>query len=329
MGARGDLYALLIGINDYECDAVGQLRFAVADVAAFRDLLQARMQLRDERHVLLSRPAVGSEPVPNRAATLRALAQFSQAPMHAEDTFILYFAGHGFAVGEKSYLLTVDSDPSLPELLEETAISLDTLKRITRGIRAGQQLWILDACRNEPGALGRDIGSGGLDATMARDVVALVRHDRPAEGEQRHRSRAVLSACWEGQRSFEYPRGGQSWFAYNLLECLRETPRGDVDVVKLAEQVKDRMRVNAWRYLPEAAQQEPHLTTDGSSIRLCLSPRSPAAGEAPQTREAPGDVPTSGNKGSLPDLAARQARELKRALDELKRLQTSEDQNGS
>ena len=189
MSKQGDIYALLVGINNYECEAVRGLHFAVADVVAFRRLLTERMGLKPENSVLLSCPAVESAWTPRRAEVLRALDRFSAAPMRSEDTFVLYFAGHGFASDDTSFLLTVDSDPGSLNLLGETAISLATVKRFIQGIRAGQQLLILDACRNEPTTLTRDAGSSCFNAAMARDVAAVV---RGGDGNQAKHNRASV-----------------------------------------------------------------------------------------------------------------------------------------
>ena len=70
MSKQGDIYALLVGVNDYECEAVRRLHFAVADVVAFRLLLTERMGLKPENSVLLSYPAVESARTPRRAEVL-------------------------------------------------------------------------------------------------------------------------------------------------------------------------------------------------------------------------------------------------------------------
>ena len=112
MPVSGNVYALLIGINDYECEAVRRLQFAVTDVLAFRELLIRRMDLNPDNSMLLAYPpAIESAPIPRRAGVLRELDRFSAAPMRTEDTFVFYFAGHGFARDDASYLLLVDSDP--------------------------------------------------------------------------------------------------------------------------------------------------------------------------------------------------------------------------
>lgn len=265
----GEVYALLVGIDRYECSAVRPLQFAVADVVAFRDLLRRRMALTDERHVLLGS---GSGPAATRHSVLRAIDQFVKAPCGPGDTFIFYFAGHGFALEDQSFLLTVDSDPASALLLRETAISLKVLSEYLRIIRAGQQLVILDACRNEPTALERGTGGGRLDGAMARDILSLGRDDRRrASGSGTEpTARATLSACWEGQASYEYPDGGHGWFCHHLLHCLGEPSSVEVEVTALCERIAQRMAKTAWRLLPEAEGQRPHVVLEGRPFRLRL-----------------------------------------------------------
>ena len=64
MSARGDLYVLLIGINDYECEAVRKLHFAVADVRSFQEFLEERMHLDSRNCIMLSHPLEGSGKAP-------------------------------------------------------------------------------------------------------------------------------------------------------------------------------------------------------------------------------------------------------------------------
>jgi formylglycine-generating enzyme required for sulfatase activity len=287
MSASGDVYALLIGINDYECDAVRNLQFAVADVRALRELLIKRMGLNLANSLLLSYPAIESAPTPRRADVLRALDRFSGAPMRPEDTFVLYFAGHGFASDEASYLLTVDSDPSSSNLLRETAVSLATIKHFMRDIRAGQQLLILDACRNEPTTLTRGTASTCFDVAMARDIAALVREEGGSVREDTARTRAILSACWQGQVSYEYQPGGQSWFCHNLLETLRTHVDDEIEITRLTELVRERMRANAWRELPPAKSQEPYLVLEGRSLRLRMASADSAGPRVPKVTALP------------------------------------------
>ena len=126
MSATGEVYALLVGINDYKCEAVRKLQFAVADVLAFREFLRERMGIKPQNCTILSNP------VPWKNDLLGELDAFSNHPMGSDDTFILYFAGHGFALDGASYLLTFESDPSSADLLEDTAIPLSRIARYLR-----------------------------------------------------------------------------------------------------------------------------------------------------------------------------------------------------
>ncbi len=294
MAQHGQIYALLIGINDYECDAVRNLSFAVADVVAFREVLGQRLQLREENCILLTNPSAGAGSVPRRNDVLRALTQFSKAPMGPDDTFILYFAGHGFADAGKSYLLAVDSDPA-PELLADTAVPLESVVRLTRPVKAGQQFLILDACRNNPTTLGRSTRATCLDAAMARDIVTLSQGSS-AEAGPCFPARATLSACWEGQVSYECPAQSHGWFSYNLLESLRNHASELLDVSEMAEHVRQRMRDRAWRDLPQAAGQEPHVVIEGRPVRLQMSIPRAAPSPPPPVVPAPQVVASGATK---------------------------------
>lgn len=100
MSVRGRVYVLLIGVNEYASRAVQPLRFAVADVLAVRELLRRRMDLGDDRCLTLTSPAQAGGELPRRPEVLRTLDKFSKAPTGPEDTLLLYFAGHGFSLGE-------------------------------------------------------------------------------------------------------------------------------------------------------------------------------------------------------------------------------------
>ncbi len=276
MSTTGEVYALLIGVNDYG-KTMRKLDYAVADVLALREFLGERMGMKPNNCRTMTFPDTGSGIVPRRNDLLGELEGFCKARMGPEDTFVLYFAGHGFGRGDASYLLAVDSDPGSSDLLDETAVSWKTLRKFLSRVGAGQQLVILDACRNEPSALGRGAATAGMDAVMTRDIVTLAQDVvREDQGEKRlPRARAVLSACGQGQVSYEYPKGRQGWFCHNLLGVLREHPGGEMEVNELSERVRRRMEDSAWRELREAAGQEPYLEFQGRPLRLRMRPLSP------------------------------------------------------
>lgn len=274
MAEGGHLYALLIGVNQYDTPSLRPLQFAVTDVVEFEELLRTRLGLQEARCRRLTSASADPGARPTRNGILSALDRFAATWMTAEDTFVFYFAGHGFAVDGETFLMASDSEPGSAHLLRKTALPLAGLEQSVRGIRAGQQLVIVDACRNEPHGRGRGTAGAGWDNAMTRDMEALAAGvGAGAAADRPHcRGRAILSACWEGSVSFEYPAKGHSWFCHHLIESVRHA-QGDAFEVgpRWVEQIRQRMRRNAPVDLPEAAQQEPHLILQGDPIRLELA----------------------------------------------------------
>lgn len=271
----GKTYALLIGIDRSECDGLRPLEFAVADVRAFASVLQQRLGAARDHCRLLTNPVQDSHGLPRRGEILRQLDHFSHAPMTAEDTFIFYFAGHGFSLGKEedanTFLLAADSDHGSHDLLKATAITLDELKTFLRKITAGQQLVILDACRNDPTTGSRSLDDNGCDDVVTRDIVALAKPEKRAASAAPVR-RSVLSACWTGGRSHEYRDKQHSWFCYHLLEAIKNHAGTELALTRdWVDSMATRMTHAAWQVLPRAAGQLPHLVIDGGdaiSLRL-------------------------------------------------------------
>ncbi len=263
----GSVYALLIGINQYENRMMQGLRYAVRDVRALRELARERMALEDKNCTILTSPVSESGLAPGRMEFLSELDRFAKAPMQQEDVFILFFAGHGFAVGDSSYLMTSDANPGSDLLVKDTAVAFELLRAYCRRIKAGHQIIIMDACRNVVNKDARSVAAA-MSTSMTRDIAALAR-DSSFTGVVGS-SRAIISSCWEGQTSYEYQKAEQGWFCYNLLETLRHLPGPGIKVGDLIEQVRIRMEQNAWNLFPEAAAQRPHIVLDGEAVVLPL-----------------------------------------------------------
>src|SRR4029453_129672 len=78
----------------------------------------------------------------------RALGDFSGATQDA-DVAVVYFAGHGFQVGDMNYLIPVDARLA-PEIdVQDEAVSLDRILMTVHPPK-GLRLVILDACRENP-----------------------------------------------------------------------------------------------------------------------------------------------------------------------------------
>ena len=266
MNKKERLYALFVGINHYQNPAVSDLEYAVADVEGLKNFMTARMGLSEDNCISLVNPSSDDlDKIPTRKLLLEYLDKYSKAPMGPDDTFIFYFAGHGYEKNETQYLLAVDSNPDSEELLEDTAVPIPRLRKYLKKVQAGNQLLILDACRNDPHNLERGAGSNRTDGTvMARDIAVIAK-----DGQKNNlRKFAIITASGEGQVSYEYPNGKHSWFCYHLLECLKNEPGPLVDMLALNEKITQRMQERAWKELPTAGAQLPHITIEGGRFTL-------------------------------------------------------------
>ena len=268
MDKKERLYALFVGINQYQNPAVKDLEYAVADVEGLKNFMTEWMGLTGDNYISLVNPSSDDpDKIPTRKLMLEYLDDYSKAPMGADDTFIFYFAGHGYEKNEIQYLLAVDSNPKSKELLEDTAVPIPRLRKYLKKIRAGNQLLILDACRNDPHNLERGAGSNRTDGTMMARNIAVIAKDMQ---KRNLRKFAIITASGEGQVSYEYPKGKHSWFCYNLLECLKKEQGPLVDILTLNKKISERMRESAWKELPIAESQVPDIIIKGGNLTLPL-----------------------------------------------------------
>ena len=113
MSAAGEIYALLIGINDYG-EAMPSLQFAVADVLAV-----PRVSARANGHET-DNCSILTFPIPVRASCRNEITcsqNWTGSPRHRwgrNDTFVLYFAGHGFARTRPATCWRLTRIPALP-----------------------------------------------------------------------------------------------------------------------------------------------------------------------------------------------------------------------
>jgi len=263
------LHALLIGINEYETRRSGEnlrpLRTAVPDILAIYQFLHARLGLKRENCAILSSPIIGEAALPDAAEALEALSLFSRKPMGTDDIFILYFAGHGLSVGSEYRLLTRDARIKYSATantasrygLNKSSLSLKVLKECSQDIRAGQQIMILDACRNDPFTSTRSHAASPFDSAMKREFELLA---QAQSGNGHHcQQRIIVSSCSPGQFAYEPAQLENGWFCRNLLACANELPPGPVDFHELILRVSGRMQEQAWQF--DVGDQVPLIET--------------------------------------------------------------------
>lgn len=195
--------AVLIGISDYKYDKVVDLKYADADVKAFRDYLRRQKDLPDQQIRLLTNEQA------TKAAIIEAL-QWLLDESRKGDQAIIYFSGHGdkeVDVEELSFLLAYDT----PQVAYGPgAIDLRVLEDFIRKLSEDKQsevIVIADACRS-----GNLIGGGAINGSQLTNAALTAR----AFNEVR------LLSC----QSDEYSKEGTEWgdgrgaFSFHLVNGL-------------------------------------------------------------------------------------------------------------
>jgi len=171
LNRQGVLYILAVGINQYANEDFN-LRYAVADAELFCDELERKqnqikrfarteiIRLHDERATkanllaALKRLASGS-PSPLPASAPEILERLK--PAQPEDAVIIYFAGHGKALGQRFYLIPHDLgfqgeqdrlDDAGWERIRARSVSDQEVEQLLEVVDAGHLLMIIDACNS-------------------------------------------------------------------------------------------------------------------------------------------------------------------------------------
>ncbi len=220
--AAGDTYVLAVGVNAYDDTRIPKLRFAEEDarsVYGFFATSRRSPTSQDRVHVLVGKEAT-------RNNILKGIREhLERKATRAEDTVILYFAGHGFSDADDTYL--AGSDARL-DSLRETALSSATLRDYWSKIRAGRKLLILDACH-----------SGGFENMRGTRGVGGIRigDETPSEGGTPATPTVVIAATGPNELSTEDPNIGQGVFTRVLVNGLSGEADADNDGRVTAEEL--------------------------------------------------------------------------------------------
>ena len=130
---RAEKWALLVGINNYPND-ISPLRYCVADVEAFRQALVNVAGFKEDKIFLMTDQMTDQMEPTNINVVMRLDILASQ--IKADDTFVFYFAGHGIAREDQSFLLAANSVTATANTLVLSAIPLDRVSKILSNVKA-------------------------------------------------------------------------------------------------------------------------------------------------------------------------------------------------
>ncbi len=178
-------YWLYVGIDNYIENDIPNLSFATSDAEALFNEI-SRYNIPSDSHMLTS----VTDDQPSRNRILKSLKTLGNKAKD-EDNILFYFAGHGFEVDDKSYLMPCDGDLTLPK---QTAIEVDAVLEIMKSSRASHKILILDACRNEVD----DRALASFDTLKFPDAFV-----RSLDTRGKLVGWEILFSCGPGQRSVE------------------------------------------------------------------------------------------------------------------------------
>jgi formylglycine-generating enzyme required for sulfatase activity len=175
-----------------------------------------------------------------------------------DDTFVLYFSGHGVQVGGQNYLLPRDIphiEYGRDEQLKREAISLnELLADLSSGDRPHPQtsVVILDACRDNP-----LIPPGYKSASTARGLAGLPESDGTFVMYAAASNRTALD------RLSPSDNAKYSVFTRTLLPLIGRT---DLSIQELSNELKDQV----WKLAKSAGREQRPTYYDGVVGRFCL-----------------------------------------------------------
>ena len=221
---KGDIYAAVIGINDYR--HIPHLKYANNDARAFADYMRGHMGL-DGEHLfeLYDREATIFNIKSLLGTTLRNKA------CHPEDTVYIFFAGHGAPESDPAgpnedgiakYILAHDSNV---DDLYTSALPMDEIARIFSRIRAERVVLFADTCYSG-GSGGRTVLAAGMRTSITDKFLERI----AGVG----KGRIILTSSSAREVSQESDELKHGYFTYYLLEGLRGPADisldGEVDV---------------------------------------------------------------------------------------------------
>lgn len=268
-------WALLVGINNYENENLSDLQFAAKDVQAVADELRKSAGFAPEKVKVMTTDLNKASMLYPSADNVIAQLQLLADNVEPNDLLVFYFSGHGFQYEKGHFLATANANPFNLTTLRKTAISLDDLNEQLALIRARQSVFVLDACRNDP-LKSRGADNNTLTGEFAEQVKNLgaqstLDEDQPV-------GKAVLMACSQGQKAWEWPEQQHGVFSYYLLEGLRgkaAEPSGEITAYSLFTYVQN--RVFEWSKLNKSQPQLPDFSLKGARIVLAAAPTPDAA----------------------------------------------------
>jgi len=205
-------WALLVGVEDYTDQNISPLRGPANDVNKVREALVKYAAFPEDNIIVLS-TASHDGGMPTKNGILVALSKIKNS-VPDNGLLLFMFSGHGMSRGGRAFLLpsnaTLTDDA---DLLEDTSLSVDLLRRRIAATNVKQVIVFLDACRNDPERSKAASDDNPLSApfTSALDFARL---NKEVEAS------AVIYATGLGERAYIDTNEGLGYLAEGITKGL-------------------------------------------------------------------------------------------------------------
>ncbi len=241
LGKGPVLHVIAIGVNEYKNPSLN-LQYAQDDadsVKTFFESVKAHPYREASITCLMNQHAT-------KAGIIQAIRELRYVP--AQDTALVYLAGHGGAAGDSWYFAPYEVEElENPESLKERGISTSELEMEIQAISANRVFLLIDACHSGMAISPIQRLSGMKSLRLLAKTVGL----------------HILAATNRSQFSLELDRLGHGVFTHSLLNALRGEadrlpPMGIVSVLEVMGHVEVQVPVLSRRYADYAQYPTAH-----------------------------------------------------------------------
>ncbi len=278
--AQGNLWAILVGVNDYA--ELEDLQYCRKDVEALAEQLVKVGFPRDGVFVLTD----GAADAKNQPSKINFETRLKIVLKVAKpgDLVLVSFSGHGVCISGQTYLCPSDARLDNPEA---TMIPLQLVYRSLEQSQASRKLLWVDACRNDP----RPSGARSAGA-HEQDVAGLVKSLAATP-----KGILTLASCATDQISWEDEQLGHGVFMHFLMEGLSgkadAEEKGNRDACVSILELYNYAYIKTTRLVADRREKEqtPELfgrvTGDFDLVRLDVRPVMPDAKPPATSPSAP------------------------------------------
>ena len=250
---RSDAHAVIIGINEYEDEAIHNLNYARADAkAVYEVLIDPKLGRFNPKNVqlLLDSDATGK-------GIKTAICTVIPGRANEQDTVYIYYAGHGAPVvipgtkssdGFEKYLAPTDAEA---DNLRATGIPMEDIQKYFSWIDSKQVIFFIDSCYSG------GLGGRSFAPQSETETRAISFTDEYLDGFA-GKGRCIVAACDVNELAIESSKLGHGLFTYYLVEGLKGAADTDKDglvsieelFIYISKHVKKEARKNKRRMNP-------------------------------------------------------------------------------